>query len=218
MEIFIIPLIALAVWVLQYVFKTPEDNKQQLGRGGNPAGPRPNVNRPRRQVNDLDRFLEETRRRKQQDESRPVVAEAVGGQPPDRAEAVERERRAQSARPQQPQPARPAPRPERRPPRTPQQTQRRPATSPPRETIPPVMLEAVLVEPIRPAFTPITHPPEPPRETARSRRETTPVVASVKSTVSLGLVDVVQMIRQPRGVLAALVLREIFDPPLSRRR
>ncbi len=210
MEIFIIPLIALAVWVLQYVFKGPEDNKQQAAKGRNAPAPRPNVNRPRRQVNDLDRFLEEMRKRKQQDESKPVVlAEAVPGRPVDRAEAVERERRAQSApRPQQPQ--RPAPKPERRPQRTEQPRRREPAS--------PILLEAVLVEPI--ASMP---PPPPPRstssgETVRAAREAAQPAASVKKTVSPVLVDVVQMLRRPQGALAALVLREIFDAPVARRR
>jgi hypothetical protein len=223
MEFLIIPLIALAVWVLQYVFKGPEDNKgQQQGKQRNAAGPRPIANKPRRQANDLDRFLEETRKRKQQEERRPVViAEAVPAQPADRAEAVERERRAQSARgrPQAAQPARPAPSQERRPQRTEQP--RRPSGSPTkRETVAPILLEAVLVEPI-PTVSPM--PPPPPRpttsgETVRAPREAAQAAASVKQKVSPVLVDVVKMLRKPQGALAALVLAEIFDLPVSRRR
>src|SRR5437764_10509315 len=77
MEVLIIPLIALVVWILQYIFRGPEDNKP--GNRARPGQARPGA-RPqqRRPVTDLDRYLEETRRRRQQEESRPVVvAEAV---------------------------------------------------------------------------------------------------------------------------------------------
>jgi hypothetical protein len=222
MEFLIIPLIALAVWILQYVFKGPEDNKpqQQQGKGRAAASPpRPGSGRPRRQVNDLDRFLEETRKRKQQEERKPVViAEAVPANPTDRAEAVERERRAQSARPrpQATPAARPVPPPERRPQRVEQP--RRPGVSPsPRETPSAVPLEAVLVEPI-PSL-----PPPPPRpataggETVRAPREAAQAASSVKRTISPVLVEVVRKIRQPQGALLALVLHEILDAPVSRR-
>ena len=52
MDIFIIgPLIALAVWILQYVFKGPEDNKQQQQTG---PGPLKMVGRTRNSANSSD--------------------------------------------------------------------------------------------------------------------------------------------------------------------
>src|SRR5438128_10272541 len=79
LEILIIPLIALAVWVLQYIFRGPDENKPP--NRARPGQARPG-NRPpqRRPVTDLDRYLEETRRRRQ-DEGRPVVVAEVLPEP-----------------------------------------------------------------------------------------------------------------------------------------
>jgi hypothetical protein len=67
-EILIIPLIALGVWILGTLFKTGEDEKLKKGvrRPGNLPGRGPS----RRPVTDLDRFLEEARRRREA-EARP---------------------------------------------------------------------------------------------------------------------------------------------------
>src|SRR5262249_53877723 len=63
-EVLIIPLIAIGVWVLSTIFKSVEDERQKerLRRGPGSQGGGP---RPRRPVTDLDRFLEEARRRRQ---------------------------------------------------------------------------------------------------------------------------------------------------------
>jgi len=228
MEIFIIPLIALAVYILQYVFKGPEDNKQQGQR--RPGAPRTNPGKPRRQVSDLDRFLEETRKRKQQEEGKPVVvAEVLPERPPaDRGEAVERERKAAS-RPR-PQGQRSTPRGERKPsrpqpPAPPPETPRRPL----RETAAPVLLElAPAPEPRRPSVpspVPAVPPPVPvavpappvldrfgkPDTAAAlspSQRQKTPPV----------LTELVQLLRRPQGIALAVVLHEILDTPAHRRR
>src|SRR5205814_7245300 len=104
LEILIIPLIALAVWVLQYIFRGPDENKPP--NRTRPGQARPGTRPPqRRPVTDLDRYLEETRRRRQQEENRPVVMAEVVPEP---------EQRRLSVPPRPPAP-RPAPRIERPP-------------------------------------------------------------------------------------------------------
>ena len=166
LEIFIIPLIALAVWVLQYIFRGPEENKP-ANRSRPQGQPRP-ANRPpqRRPVTDLDRYLEETRRRRQQDEPRPVIiAEVV----PEPAPRVEPERRRPSMPPRAPTP-RPAPRIEQRPPRVPppEPSRRAPLQA---EVVRPVLLESVPV--VVPVPAPAPPPPPPPAP---------PVLTKAKST------------------------------------
>lgn len=79
-EILIIPLIALGVWILGTLFKGEEERNKRGARG--PGG---SVRRgpTRRPVTDLDRFLEESRRRRETEERertlpvpppRPVVS------------------------------------------------------------------------------------------------------------------------------------------------
>src|SRR6516164_3785374 len=64
-EILIIPLIALGVWILGTLFKGEDERNKRGARG--PGG---SVRRapPRRPVTDLDRFLEESRRRREAEE------------------------------------------------------------------------------------------------------------------------------------------------------
>lgn len=83
-EILIIPLIALAVWIFGTLFKGGEDEKTKKGvrRPGKVSGRTPG----RRPVTDLDRFLDEARRRRDAEErpkptpppppARPTVARA----------------------------------------------------------------------------------------------------------------------------------------------
>lgn len=80
-EILIIPLIALGVWILGTLFKSGEDEKMKRGvrRPGSGAGRGPS----RRPVTDLDRFLEEARRRREQEERpKPPPARAPVARPP----------------------------------------------------------------------------------------------------------------------------------------
>ncbi len=66
-EILIIPLIALGVWLLGTLFKNENEvAKRGPRRPGSPAGRPPG----RRPVTDLDRFLEEARRRREAEERR----------------------------------------------------------------------------------------------------------------------------------------------------
>jgi len=82
-EILIIPLIALGVWIIGTLFKSEDDKtKKVAGRRGNMPGRTPPG---RRGVTDLDRFLEEARRRREPEESRKVApspSRAPVGRPP----------------------------------------------------------------------------------------------------------------------------------------
>jgi hypothetical protein len=223
MEIFIIPLIAFAVWVLQYVFKTPEDDKkQQTNRPRPPSAQRQGntprqgqgqgTARPKRQVNDLDRFLEEARKRKQQEESKPIVlAEVAPDQPLDRSEQVERERKAAS-RAKPPAPARPN-RPERSPKRPQPEPPRRPAPPPPpplREKLTPILLEVAPVELARPVV------PTPPQSLAVPVAQLLSGVSKKAPSPLMG--ELLKMMKKPQGVALAVILHEILEPPVSQRR
>ncbi len=216
-EFIIILLLAVGLFVLQYIFRGVEENKQQQKPRG-PNAPRTNPQRSRRQTNDMDRFLEETRKR-QQEENKPAESPTL-----DRAEQVERERRGQTGKPK-PQP-RPAPRPpDRRPP------PRRGPGPPVRREAPPVLLEVVPdTPPTRsiPAPTPTvvqrTPPPPPappPVPTVQPARlgTTEPVLtaAGPRRGGSPLLAELVKMLRRPQGLASAVVLQEILGPPVSRR-
>lgn len=208
MEIFIIPLIAFAVWVLQYVFKPPEENNKQQPTRPRPPNtqqqrPRPQGDRPRRPANDLDRFLEESKKRKDQEERRPVVlAEIAPDQPMDRSETLERERKAQSARPKQ-SPAQS--RQERRPPPRPLTPIPEPIRRPPlREA--PVPVVVVEPAPVHPSIALVPPPPSPPA-TITGKRVASPV-----------LKELLQIMRRPQGTVLAVILHEILEPPMCMRR
>src|SRR5947209_3848958 len=72
-EILIIPLIALGVWILGTLFRGVEDERQRNrprrpGEGGSRVP-------PRRSGTDLERFLEESRRRREAAERAPASEE-----------------------------------------------------------------------------------------------------------------------------------------------
>ncbi len=219
LEIFIIPLIALAVWVLQYIFRGPEENKP--ANRSRPSGqPRP-ANRPpqRRPVTDLDRYLEETRRRRQQDENRPVIiAEVV----PEPAPRVEPERRRPSIPPRAP-----APRGERRPSRVqpvaiPEPTRRAPVLP---EIVRPILLgSAPVVVPVPEPSLPPTLASAPHNPGANPRNEASPAGidsrsrAQKRADASALLIELTRLFRTKQGMAAALVLQEILGRPVSQRR
>ncbi|MBI1913287.1 MAG: hypothetical protein HYS12_00790 [Planctomycetes bacterium] len=215
LEILIIPLIALAVWVLQYLFRGPDENKP--ANRARPGQARPG-NRPpqRRPVTDLDRYLEETRRRRQQEENRPVIIAEVVPEPPPR---IEPERR----RPPAP---RPAPRVERRPARVPSpapEPVRRPSVQP--ETVRPVLLESAPVAVPVPEALPARAPTSVPQGPEQNLRKVAlPDVLDTRSRAqrqadaSLLLGELTRLFRTPQGMAAALVLQEVLGRPLSQRR
>lgn len=98
-EILIIPLIALGVWILGTLFKTGEDEKMKKGvrRPGSVTG----RGSGRRPVTDLDRFLEEARRRREAEESPkpPPVSPPVARPPLRERPARQREAPPRAAAP-----------------------------------------------------------------------------------------------------------------------
>src|SRR5436309_830911 len=68
-EIFLIPLIAMGVWLLGTIFRNAEEERARMAR--RPPGEGGLRVPQRRPVTDLDRFLEEARRRREVVEQRP---------------------------------------------------------------------------------------------------------------------------------------------------
>jgi hypothetical protein len=201
LEFVLILLVPLAVWILSSIFKSEEDRP-----GARPAaGNRPPVQR--RPVTDLERFLEEARRRREMTASRQQPA-------------------AEAPRPAPMREKRPPPVMEQRPTRAPQEPRRRQVESPaPRRQ--PVLLEAVA------DATPVVAP-APPEEMARvadaaqraaaaalvvpTRVAAPPRPAAPRAQTSPALRHLAALLRSPQSAGTAIVLREVFDQPLCRRR
>jgi hypothetical protein len=65
-ELLLIPLIALGVWILSTIFRSVEDEREKnRPRRSGEQGNRPRPTASRRPVTDLDRFLEDARRRRE---------------------------------------------------------------------------------------------------------------------------------------------------------
>ncbi len=160
-EILIIPLIALGVWIIGTLFKSEDDKAKKAMRGrGNFSGRAPG----RRPVTDLDRFLEEARRRRET-EDRPKPPPAP---PPTRAPVARPPLRERPSRPREtPRPAVPALRKE-----------EVGVTVPTRPAAP-----AVLAEPVpSPPLPPLEAPTPPATITAPPRAA--PVVQQVRALLS----------------------------------
>jgi hypothetical protein len=241
-------LMGIVMFVLQNVFKNPEDNKQQPGQGqrrpgGPAAGQRPHPARPRRSSTDLDRFLEETRKKKKEDESKPIVLAEVASEPQSLSDTAEREqkadrlRKAAAARASeaqaQAQPSRH--RGERKPTRPQQPPPSEPRRPPLREQAVPVLLELAPTLPLTPpaptrSTAPPAHPPPPappapppslPLDLGRQGRGPSPGAASPSlgsRTTPPVLTELLQLLRKPRGAALAIVLHEILESPAHRRR
>ena len=191
-EVVIIPLIIFGVWVLQQIFKANEDNKEaDKGRRTRAVRPPQQGNSPRRQVSDLDRFLEETRRRKRQEENRPVVAELVPVQP--------------VPRPPLREPERPAPRPQ------PPRQERRPAPRPPAPPEPRPALRD------QPALVELRGTPRSVRQDSK-RGDAAPVASlgvgyAKEFEVTPLITELGRLLKTPQGPALAFVLREILGEP-----
>jgi hypothetical protein len=184
-EVLIVPLIALGVWILGTLFK-PEDNPRQQpqrrpGTGG-PGGSRP-------PVSDLDRFLADARRRREESEGSrlpiPQAAPPRPAPPPPRAEGMQTRARPPAA--------------------VPRQVRKRPSlpTAVPVEVRPePVPVVPVAEVPVEAVPLP-KPPPPPPRQVSKPP---SPVVAQVLA-----------LLRSPQSAGTAFVLREVLGAPLSRR-
>jgi hypothetical protein len=207
----VVPLIAVAVWILANLARVPREQPRSPVRKP-PLPPKdsdqpPSPSRPG--TSGVDRFLEEVARRRRE------AAERRRAGPADRSPAPPEERRSES-----PAPVRPATPPvvipvARRAPRSRPAVEPRPrsrAAEPPRavpELIPararPVVVEVVEVQPLAP-------PPVPALVAATAFPSTTvarPTPRVASQTLAL--------LHDPRSLSLALVLHEILEPPLCRR-
>ena len=177
--------IAVGMWILGSVLRNASQEKRPpQDRSGGAA---------RRPSSDLDRFLEEARRRRGED-SNPTVSETV--------QAVER--RPQEKKPQQ-----------RRQQRPPNQQPRRPRQAP--ATVIPVVLAEIrstaFVEPI----SPLTAPAAILATGIGSAAPPIPVVNRSGTSVAPALAKVIALLRSMEGLRSAVVLNEIFGAPRCRR-
>lgn len=187
MKLLIILAIMVGMWVLQYIFRDAEEEQAQQRRR-EAARRRPPGSRPRRSSSDLDRFLDEARRRRQTEE--PIVeAEIVPEPPPVRAS-----QREESSFPG-------ASSPERGPRRPPPAPRPRPSAA--------VHAEPAVVIVEEPARARSTEEVPLPKLNFKSP-------SKKKGARSPSLDQVAQLLEQ-NGFRAAVVLKEILSPPLSRR-
>lgn len=209
-------IVGVGVWILVSVFRKAEEERQRnLPR---PAARDPNRGPGQRPMTDLDRFLEEARRRRDQGQRPPQKVEIPAALPVNRAPRPPREPR------RQPTAQRP---PERRSDYVP--TVRRSASERRPETVPtPAALKpskpvpaAAVVEVVEvvsddekgrlsslPAVIQALPAPVAPLGGVLAHRvhKISPVVAQLPS-----------LLRNPQTTAAAFVLREIFGPPVCRR-
>jgi hypothetical protein len=211
-EVLIVPLIALGVWILSTLFKGEEDERVRQRRPGFDGAP----GVPRRPVTDLDRFLEEARRRRETGE-RPREA-APRPAPPQSQPRVSRPALPSASSPPRATPPRrparsaPSSAPRRRAPDPAELIPlTRPEVIPPQEVVIPLAAQAepkiVRVEPVAPQTVPAQ--PQTPSGSAVTRPTVvlSPIVAQVRS-----------LLRTPQSAAAAFVLREIFAQPICKRR
>jgi hypothetical protein len=233
-EIWLVPIAALAFWIIGTLMRnssaagrdkdTQEANRgvpqrpgQQPQRPGQPDRPLGPPRRAQQSSADLDRFLQEVSRRKQ------------GAAPPRPAEPVARP----AEQPRRPTASRPAP-------------TSRPATAarpaaPPRPVAQrptkPTRARPVAVEPI--PVVEVLPVQEEPASTAPREQWAAPVQAAVVTGTAVGagltqptfaaeagavraiperLAQIMALLKTPQQLRAAMVLREVLDPPLSQRR
>lgn len=197
----VIPLIFVAVWILSQLAK----NRDQTPRRTKPP-PLPKDEdedegpRPRRSAGEVDRFLEEVRRRRARAEGRtsppPVVAEPPRPKP--------------AARRPAPEPARSFPPPIQAPPPVP--------SPPPTPRMPPAVQPAPVtfrMPSIEPATEVVVAVPLDPRPADRLAPFIPAVVAGPAR--SSALIRAVSLLRDRQTMMAAIVLREILGPPVSKR-
>ena len=218
-EVLIIPLIALGVWILGTIFRGVEDERQKallrpVDEGG---GVRVPVRRP---VTDLDRFLEEARRRREAGQGaasppRPEPPPAPRPQPLPALPAEPPRPRAEAPRPAErrtrPREARPA-------------TRRADAPLP---AIPVVKPSPAPAEPARVDTAPVVLAPPPTPATQAGAPAALPSLPQLarlapipggERPLSPALAQVNALLRDPRSLAAAMVLREVLDRPVGLRR
>lgn len=183
------------VYILRAVFGSEEQNPQR-------PGPRPQrpINRPRQTAGDMERFLEEINRRRR---------EAASGRPTPPAEKP-------------PQPAPPRPRPVEPVRRTVPTARRRPGETAPRQQ--PAVVEVVAVEEVpatglRQAAVPAALGPGAAQPAAAAAPQAQPTMGA--QTAGRGITpllrDVTPLLRAPQSLRNAILLQEIFGPPMCHR-
>jgi len=214
-QVLAIPLLIFAAWLISNLFKPGEDVKDR------PRGPRDGGRQggPKRGTSDLDRFLAQTRQRRQAQEQQRPTEPRPAPQP----------QRTLSQRPsQRPTEQRPAGRgqPEQRPQRLrdPYAAPSTPVSQrPTSQSVPtgrPVLLELVPEETPQPALKSVeTRAPSPTEPAAAPPVATTtaPVVAGRVRPTSAVMVQVVKLLRSPQSAAVGFVLREILDRPRCKR-
>jgi hypothetical protein len=200
-----------AVWILGNLLRNSTEAERQAAADAAARGRRP----PQVTSGELDQFLREVQRRKQQAEQKAAPAQEPARKapvPPPQAQARQPERR-----PTQPAPSR-APR------RAPGQQlppSRPRAARPAVERAEPVVLEVVpVVEVVEPAV-PTSMVWEDTPATTGVAEKTSPALAlrpTDKRAVPPALAQLATMLRSPQNLQMSIVLREILDPPLCRRR
>ncbi len=216
-QAWIVPVIALGVWILSHLLRGNEQDKKVPPQGRQPGkGP---GGRQKEPLTDLDRFLREVNRRRQSAEERRTGPAAS---PP----VITAQPVAERTRPSTPKPPRtPPPR---------RQAANRPASPPPRRTSSqPFQAEPLTVLP--PDDRPVHAVPLPASEQAPLAFPTSSEVIRIATPAALAtlakMAPPVKQIGDPtirsplftllttrEGLQTAIVLREIFEPPLCRRR
>jgi hypothetical protein len=204
-EVLIIPLIALAVWILGTIFRGLEEQKERDRPARNPdEGGRVTVP-PRRPATDLDRFLDEARRRRESSPRRK----------PQPAEAHRPERTVEPAadipappRPRERAPARPRPAAAPRP-----QVEPHAPTADVQVSLP-VEAPVVVVKMTEPAPPPTPAPPlpvpvlaPPPAPPTLSSRQPSPVLARLREAM-----------KDRSALITGIMLSEILARPVCERR
>jgi hypothetical protein len=234
-EVWVVPIIAIAVWILGSLMKGSEPERSDRPPG--PGGPRPQPGEPGatrpRSPGDLDKFLQEIQRRRRAAEERERPPQPQAERPPERT--VERvplsEQPAPRPRPQQP--ARPvqAPPPRRRPVRSvpdqpagpplarPVPEPRRPRV-PAREVPAEPPLEVIPVPPrLRPPPTPAPSPSAPVAVVAEAVPQVEPAFPlTTRARQSPALAQLGAFLKSPQSMRAAILLQEILGPPVYQRR
>jgi hypothetical protein len=201
--VLIIPLLALGIWILGTVFGKAEEPARPPAR--RPEARRPPMPAPGAPSTDLDRFLDEARRRREAAERRaapPAPAPTVTPTPSPRPVSPRTEAPRPTVRTSERRPPRPreAPRPE--------PTRREVRVEPtPMPTPTALVAEAIPVAEVVGDLT-----------LTGVAAIATPAAAVARRPVSPAIAQVLGLLRSPRDARVAILLREILDPPLALRR
>jgi hypothetical protein len=191
----IIPLIAVAVWIITHLLKAGNDQQKQRRQQQPPQG----GGTPRRPAGDIDRFLEEIQRRRKDVDKKPPPVESAPPAP------VIRET---------PRPVKPPPIPRRVEPPVVVSQRRRPPEIPqrPRQVVPPV--ELVVLEEVKEVTTGIAEANVAP--SARAAFKAPTVSAAMAPTP--GAKKLGEMLRTKEGLQAAILMNELIGPPRCKRK